>query len=249
MAQISRPFQIAFVALVLFVGVWFLAFHGHSSTSGGSGSSPTTQPAAQANQGAPSSVYHGSAPGVEGLTKAIAKAHGAVATSQQNAKQLEAKSAAASSVAPTTSVSSAAAPAAAASKVSTGAAARTHAPPKATAAHPAGATLSAPPRQPLVEHVLAQGKVAAILFWNPKGADDRAVHTELRLLQAANRRELVVFQAQPKEVASFGSVTRGVPVSLTPTLLLVNSHGKTITLTGFTDVYAMQQALGEARKA
>ena len=46
---------------------------------------------------APTHVYHGSAPGVPASARAIAKAHGAVATSQQNAKQLEQKSAQASS--------------------------------------------------------------------------------------------------------------------------------------------------------
>ena len=45
-------------------------------------------------------VYHGSAPGVEGLTKAIAKAHGAVSTSEGNARQLEEKSAQATSTTP-----------------------------------------------------------------------------------------------------------------------------------------------------
>ena len=40
MTQISRPFQIVLVAFVLFVGVWFLALQGHTSTTtGGSGSS------------------------------------------------------------------------------------------------------------------------------------------------------------------------------------------------------------------
>ena len=91
MAQISRPFQIAALALVLFVAVWFVALHGHSSTSGSGSSAPSTPPhsaAAQAQKAAaPTPVYHGAAPGVSGLTRAIDKAHGAVATSQQNAKQ------------------------------------------------------------------------------------------------------------------------------------------------------------------
>src|SRR6478736_5391653 len=103
MTQISRPFQIALAAVAVLGVVWVLALHGHSSNS--------TQPASQSSGGgnsaaSPSKIYHGSAPGVEGLTRAVDKAHGAVATSQQNAKELEEKSAAASSAnAPSTSSS------------------------------------------------------------------------------------------------------------------------------------------------
>src|SRR6202011_847891 len=89
MAQLSRPFQIALAALALFAIVWLLALRGHSG-----GTSEPGSPAApsKSSASAPSSVYHGSAPGVEGLTRDLAKAHGAVTTSEQNAKKLEKKS-------------------------------------------------------------------------------------------------------------------------------------------------------------
>src|ERR1700730_1527120 len=99
MTQISRPFQIALVAVGVLMAVWFLALRGHSASSpsaASGGSAAAASPTPAQSQGAPSSIYHGSAPGVEGLTRAIAKAHGAVTTSQQNAKQLEEKSAQAS---------------------------------------------------------------------------------------------------------------------------------------------------------
>src|ERR1700730_13369526 len=93
MAQISRPFQIAFVAIALFAAVWLLALRGHSTGGSGSGSSA---PSSSPSPAAPSPVYHGSAPGVEGLSRAVAKARGAVTTSQQNAQQLQERSAQAS---------------------------------------------------------------------------------------------------------------------------------------------------------
>src|SRR5438270_777123 len=109
MAQISRPFQVALAAVALLALIWVVALH-RPGGSGGSSSSgqPSTQSATsgKAAGGSPSGggsstsgarVYHGSAPGVEGLSRAIAKAHGAVATSQQNAKELAEKSAQASS--------------------------------------------------------------------------------------------------------------------------------------------------------
>src|ERR1700693_3649474 len=108
MTHISRPFQIALLAMGLFAAVWFVALRGQSGSTGGSGSTPASSTPAQAGKppapggsapgsaAAPTPIYHGAAPGVEGLTRAIAKAHEAVATSQQNAKQLAQSSAQAS---------------------------------------------------------------------------------------------------------------------------------------------------------
>lgn len=100
MTQLSRPYQIALLALALLVLVWFVALHGHAPSSGSgsaSGSSPSsavtaTAPSAAAQAkaaAAPTGVYHGPAPGVEGLTRAIDRAHGAVAQSQQEAHRVE----------------------------------------------------------------------------------------------------------------------------------------------------------------
>ena len=46
-------------------------------------------------------------------------------------------------------------------------------------------------------------------------------------------------EASAKEVASFGSVTRGVQVYGTPTILIVNKHGQTTTLTGLQDAFSI----------
>jgi hypothetical protein len=275
MAQLSRPFQIAFVAVALFAGVWLAALRGHSSGTSGSGSSPATPapaPAASSKASPPSGVYHGSAPGVEGLTRATAKAKGAVATSQQNAKQLEQKANEASTTGGTPG-----APTASASKPATHAAARAHAPATAhkTPSKPTKSTAQAgpnrkPARQVLVERALHEGKIAVILFWNKKGADDVATRAELRLLEAVHhvirpiaghaavrralqrsglelQKKFAAFEATAKQVASFGSITKGVQVNGTPTLLIVNKRGQVRTLTGLTDAYSMEQAIDEAR--
>jgi hypothetical protein len=296
MAQISRPFQIALVAFGLLVAVWFFALHGHSSTSG-SGSTPAApatpaapSAAAQAEKAAaPSGAYHGSAPGVAGLTRAIEKAHGAVATSQQNAKQLQEKSAqASSSAAPTAGASTTATPAAkphtpgstAASKspTATATAPSVHTAPTATApsVHKAPTTLGTagttpPNRQRVVEAELKQGKIVLLLFWNPKGADDAAVRAELQLLLAAHERpqalasnpkvqrllkafggevhkKIAVHQALSSEVASFGTVTRGVQVYGTPTILVLNPRAQATPLAGLTDAFSIEQAIDEARR-
>jgi hypothetical protein len=273
MAQLSRPFQIALAALGLLVAVWFLALHGHSTRTSGSGSAPTpTTPApsaqAQAQQaGSPSPIYHGSAPGVSGLTRAIAKAHGAVAASQQNAKKIEQKSAQASGPsAPSASTATGGTPAAsaAAKRASTTAGAATlpksaGAVHKGTTVHTGASTAhtgaSAKRTAPLpavqapqraVEAQLKKGEIVLLLFWNPKGADDAAVRNEVRAL-AAHGNKLAVHEALGSQVATFGSITRGVKVEQTPTILIINKRGHATTLTGLTDAFSLEQAIDEAR--
>jgi cytoskeletal protein RodZ len=289
MTQISRPFQIALLAAGVLMAVWFVALRGHSpsSTSGSSGETPAAT-STSTSSGSPSSVYHGSAPGVEGLSRAVAKAQGAVATSQQNAKELAQKSAQASAGTAATTT----APSAAAASQTTGAAAAAKTP--AAATHKAAATPQAaatpraaspthgksagslksvqptPRRQVLVERAVNEGKVAVIFFWNKRGADDVAVNAELKLLETVHhlikphantpkvRRELraygleldkpfTAFQARANEVTSFGTITHGVQVYGTPTIMIVNKKGQVRTITGLTDAYAIEQTIDEAR--
>jgi hypothetical protein len=279
MTQLSRPFQIALLALAMFALVWFVALRGHSGGSSprspASAVTPTPAAASGAQKAAtPTPVYHGSAPGVEGLTRAIAKAHGAVAQSQQNAKQLEEKSAQASNSASASAVAGARrTPSASATSVAPKSSAR---PSTRKAARGAGDSRTSgshriPARQALVETALKQGKIALVLFWNKKGADDVAVHDELRLLEAFHHLirqvagvpevrkllklegldwagKIAVFEATSNQVTSFGAFTRNVQVYQTPTLLIINRHGQTTTLTGLTDYYSIQQAIAEARR-
>jgi hypothetical protein len=98
MAQLSRPFQIALLAFAVLVLAWFVVLHrpGAGSTSS---STPSVSAAAGGSSaagsaaGGSSSIYHGSAPGVEGLTRAIQRAHGAVAQTASNAREVQSKAA------------------------------------------------------------------------------------------------------------------------------------------------------------
>jgi hypothetical protein len=205
MAQISRPFQIALLAMVVLAGVWFFALQGHSSSGGSSPTAsapaptpaPSSSAAAKKAAGAPTPVYHGAAPGVEGLSRAIANAHKAVATSEQNAKQLASKSAAASSPTPTGGVTASSPASTPTSTATTRAVSTTPhpvaSPPAPTKVVPTkvkspvtGAN-TVPARQALVELELKQGAIVAILFWNPQSAVDVAVQRELQLLLAVHR--------------------------------------------------------------
>jgi hypothetical protein len=255
-SQFSRPYQIALGVVAVLGLVWVMALRSHGPNPSEPAPSATVKaPAktvAQANPGAPSQIYHGAAPGVEGLTRAIAKAHEAVTTSQQNAQQLEHKSSEASNeaqaqnstvhvVAKGTS-SSAAQAAKAAALVRKAEAHR-----RVAARAKVKSTL--PPAQVAVEGELAQGKIAMLLFWDRKSSVDREVRAEANALVHGSKGTVTMHVARANQVSTFGSITEVVHVFQTPTILIVNRHGVVSTLTGLTDVFSLKQAVHEARVA
>lgn len=294
MTQISRPFQIGLLVVVLFAAVFLFAFHGHSSTPTAPAPAPPATrtvvvKAAPANPNGGSSgseaeqaalshhVYNGSAPGVGGLSHAIAKAHGAVALSQQNSAQLAQKSAQASTVTPATPATAApstthvSATSTVVTKSASGTTTKTatvHATVKHHPASGAAKSTNGPAAQRAVESELKQGKIVLLLFWNPKGTDDQVVHHQLKLMLALHRnattakaealrhagkffgrnfdKSIAVHETLGATVGAFGSITRGVQVYGTPTLLVINPKGETIADTGVIDAYGIEQSIFEA---
>ena len=158
------------------------AAHRTRAAAPATASAPRSSADAQGEKpAAPGSAYQGSAPGVAGLTRAIAKAHGAVAQSEQNERQLKEKSAQASSPASTVGSSGEATASSKASVAPTSSAttapkvSATKARHRTSAGKPGAPSRRAPARQVLVEHALKQGGVAIVLFWSSKGSDDVAV--------------------------------------------------------------------------
>jgi hypothetical protein len=272
MPQLSRPFQILLVVFVLFAALWFAVLRGHSASSESSSSSPSvaTKSSGGAKQATPSgasagspaskgSVYHGSAPGVEGLSRAIQKARGAVSQSQQNANQPQQKSTQASSQTQGGQTQNGQAQGAQQtqssqqthSKSSSAHNTATKAKPAPSAAtHPHSKAASGiPAMQATVEAELHQGKVVAVLFFNPKGAVDTIVRRELQHAGRSSHGRLAVHVASAKQVGSFGSFTRTVQVYSTPTILLINKVGATSSLTGLTDAFSIEQAVREVKAA
>ncbi len=275
MTQISRPFQIALAAVLVLFALWFAVLRGHSSSSessssaaapsaqpataaqaSGSGSSPAGSSGSSGSTPTTGSTYHGSAPGVAGLTRAIAKARGAVTQSQQNAQRLRQKSEAVSTSTSTSGSTQAdshskpaptsARPAAEAAPSGAG---KTHSSAPVAPVKRARAGAGVPAMQVKVEGQLKQGKVVAILLWNPKGSVDTVVRREL---QAAGRTfggRLAVHVALAPQVGSFGTFTRAVQVYSTPTILIVNPKGVASSVTGLTDAFSIEQAVREAKQA
>jgi hypothetical protein len=289
MAQLSRPFQIALLALGVFVLAWFAVLHrpGGSSTSSSSPSVSSSASASAHSSGSASngsgaakssSVYHGSAPGLEGLTRDVQRAHGAAAQVESNGREVQSKAAQSPGEATgggtpavashpaasthTSATASAAASAAAGSRVQThtsvqtastsasetrpGAAQRTpHARSGSAAAAPSHSKSTT---ADAVAAELKHGKTVLLLFWNPHSFDDEAVVLETAIAAHRLGHSVAVHYARPKQVNSFGSITRDIQVYQTPTLLIINPKLQVTTLTGLTDSYAIEQAVAEARK-
>jgi hypothetical protein len=211
MAQLSRPFQIALAAVVLFAVVWFVALQGHSSSPSSTPVASTPAPAAAAKAKAPAGTTH-----IEGMTRAVTHAREAVAASQQAANKSAAASAETAPQGTTVTTSSttvthakqagasgskvvkttksttvihskhAAVPAPTVTKSSVTVTRSTHGAPSGTATVTKTTVHAAPAQQVAVERELKRGEVAVVLFWNKKGADDVAVHEELQILLAAH---------------------------------------------------------------
>lgn len=99
MAQISRPFQIALVAmlaLAMLIVAWFMVLHRSTATESSGSSSPSVASSAggsashvathAASAGAGSGhVYHGPVPGLEGLTRDVKRAREAAGQEERGA--------------------------------------------------------------------------------------------------------------------------------------------------------------------
>ena len=197
-----------------------------------------------------SHIYHGPAPGVEGLTRDISRAHHAAAVSEGRTQRLEEKSAHVSGEAAPSAHTHKSAATAPVTKAATPASSKTSA--TSTAHKHTSRSVSMPAGQRTVEAELAKGDVVLLLFWNPAGTDDAAMHRAVQQVQKSDRgaRQRVAVQAAPaSQVASYGSVTRGVQVYATPTLFVINKQGHAIVLTGVQDAFSIEQTIAEAAKS
>jgi hypothetical protein len=264
MAQLSRPIQIALLAAAALVGVLlFTVTRSSNGTTGAStpavsASAPATTAPAAKTQGSASSgaasthASHGSGNSLGGLSHAINRARHAAATSKQHEAHLAERSAQASNETTPTQTSSASthAPAASApaARHATSSPTKTSNSAPATTTHKSknqsGSTL--PSGQRTVEAELAKGDVVVLLFWDPAGADDATVHSAVNTIANAHHR-VAVQEATASQLANFGSITRGVQVYATPTILIINKQGKTLVLNGVQDAFSIEQAIAEAR--
>ena len=99
-----------------------------------------------------------------------------------------------------------------------------------------------------VRKAIKQRKVLALLFWNNRSYDDRAVRRELKHVSTYGKQVFVA--ARPiKNVARYQAITRGVDVEQSPTIVVVDSNLKAVTLVGYVDRDTIDQAVVDSLKA
>ena len=100
----------------------------------------------------------------------------------------------------------------------------------------------------LLESALSAHKVVAVLFYNPAAADDRAVEQELTAA-AAPKGKVVKVAVPVSELSSFSVISNQVPVTIAPTLLIIDPAGQATSLTGFADRFEIAQRIQGALAA
>jgi len=96
-----------------------------------------------------------------------------------------------------------------------------------------------------VKKAIRQEKVLALLFWNNRSADDKAVRAELRQVDAWDGRAKV-HVASIKDISKWGRISRGVNVDQSPTVVVVDSQLRAETMVGFVDSETINQAVADA---
>lgn len=257
MTQISRPFQVVLAVFAVFVVVWFAALRNHAlSTGAGAGSSPSVvkpvkpavKPAAHATSttvthatGAHTRVGHSTSTTVTHAAGAHMRvAHTTVARTSRQTTSVHTGHGHTATVHTTVHRTVVA-------HTPPHTSTRASAPSSATAktpAKPAPAKTLGPEAQ--VESQLKAGKTVLVLFWNPHGAEDVAVHGELPAVERRLGGKIAVHYASANQVGEYATITRAVQVNQTPTLLIVNPHGQATAMTGLTDAFTIEQAIHEA---
>jgi hypothetical protein len=237
MDQISRPMMALLVATLAIAGLWFTLLK--PKPGAGGNSSPSPSPSA--------------------LQSDVKQAHQAVATADR-AAVAQGGGAAATPPAATSSTPTTSSPVA--THTGTLASAPAHLPATTTAqATTTKATTKAPAkssnqvevkvahashatqqRADTVVAALERHKVVAALFYNPAASDDQAVKHELSSISTHGGR--VVKLAVPiSELTRYPVITQQVPVTQSPTLVLIDRQRQATALVGFADGFSIGQRL------
>jgi hypothetical protein len=99
-----------------------------------------------------------------------------------------------------------------------------------------------------VQRAIRQQKVLALLFWNPRSADDRAVRAELRRVDRWDGR-VFVHAAPIRQISRWGRIARGVNVEQSPTVVVVDPQLRAEALVGYVDALTIEQAVVDALRS
>lgn len=202
MSQISPPIRIAVIAAIAFLGVWTMFLRPGAEE-------PTPAPTASAE---PASAA-GGAPAESAAGQAVEKANLTAADADAKAAALVGEA----------SVPGATTAAAGQAPVQPGVAA-------VKPERPSREALAQLPRD--VARAVRQEKVIALLFWNPKAADDRRVHHSLQSIKRFNG-DVFVKTAGVDEISRYAPITRGANVQQAPTVVIVDRNLQSESLVGY----------------
>ncbi len=219
MSQVSKPILGLLLSAVVLFAMVMFVFKGSSSPSGSSQSS---------------GVYQ----------SAISQAHQAVSTSNAANARLGAPTATTPAKAAAHGAGAVRPGSVPAAKAKTATEAKAK---DAASGAPSSSGTSVQAQVNEVEQAIEQHKVVGLLFYNPLASDDVAVKGELAA--AATAPGIVKVAVPVNNIASFKMITDEVPVSSSPTLIVIDRTGSASTITGFADRLEIAQRLNDARSA
>jgi len=99
-----------------------------------------------------------------------------------------------------------------------------------------------------VRKAVKQRKVLAILFYNNRSYDDKAVRRELDKVSHYGK-QVFVDAHWIKSVGRYQAITRGVNVDQSPTIVVADANLKAETLVGYVDAETIDQTIADAVRA
>ena len=271
MTHISRPIQIALAAVVLFIAVWFVALAATRASHQLRAPRPRPPPPPRARLARPLSANApgGGTPAVQGPRLPRLRPRRRRALASDPARPGRGRAVPAERAAGRAEVSGSGAQGPRTRRVRH----RTARPRAAAdaanpaAAEPAATADPAAVAEQVLEHAghpregrardagrrrrrarARQDRRGAHLEPQRRGRRDRAPRTARRGPRCRTASSSCTSRARA-QVGSFGSFARAVQVYSTPTILLIDSKGRTSSITGLTDVFAIEQSLHELHKA
>src|SRR3954468_7150422 len=219
MSQISPPIPIVLVAAVAVLAAWMMFLRPKTEEIPPPAPAATTAPAKQPGNTAQS------APG-----KAVQAAENAKATAESAAKARAGETATPASTA------------------ATGAATTTAPEPVPTAAQKLGVDAEALATVPAgVRKAIEARKMVVLGFFNPEALDDRATQKQLKKVWTFHGRASV-HTASIVDVQRYQVITRGVDVSQSPSIVVIDRNRKAQLLTGYVEHVAVEQAIMDAMR-
>jgi type IV secretory pathway VirB10-like protein len=218
MTEVSRPVQIALLAVVLFAVAWFVALKPGDSNESTTAAAPAPAQTTAASEPTPTKTTAEKAP---------------EPTTQSSAQPAE-----------TPAKGSVEEVAAVGADRASAAVVRASGTPSASAQVDDDVVeVSALPAD--VRRAISKKQVVVLLFWNNKGADDVAVFRSVKHLSRRGGRVYVKTDSA-KHVSDYSGITGGAQVLQTPTVIVVDRKKKAITLPGYVDGATINHVVGIA---